>query len=249
MRQTKFTEEQFARPYPDGIEHHYWTQARNELIRRTLADQVRERTSLVLDVGCGRGITVAYLRHRGFNAIGSDTGSPKPISSEVIEYLYLNQEALALPIDLRQQVGTILLLDVLEHLPSPVAFVDSLSSGFEACCDILITVPARQELWSNYDEYYGHYRRYDLRSVTGLFPPARFEMTSVRYLFRLPYAFALALAILRVGRSVTIAAPSAAARPVHWMLAKYFELEAAMLPGWLVGTSMMITLRRREHAP
>jgi hypothetical protein len=242
---TAFNAEQFAHPYPDGIQHHYWTLARNALILRTLRKQMTGQGGMVCDVGCGRGITVEYLRRHGVDAFGADTGTPQPIVPDVAPHLYLGQDALTLPIDRRRQVRALLLLDVLEHIPTPAAFVASLAHAFDACRDIVITVPARQELWSNYDDYYGHFRRYDLSSVAELYPQDTLEMTASTYVFRLLYVPGFVLSATRVGRSIAIAAPSPAARPVHRMLAKYFQMESAALPRWMAGTSLMLTLRRR----
>jgi hypothetical protein len=243
---TTFSAAQFANPYPDDIQHHYWTLARNALVLNTLRKQMADPAGIVCDVGCGRGITVEYLRRYGITAIGADTGTPRPIVPEVAPYLHLGQDALALPLDVREQVRVILLLDVLEHLPAPATFVASLANAFHACRDIIVTVPARQELWSNYDEYYGHRRRYDLGSLETLYPQNAFEPTSARYAFRLLYAPALALRLTRTGRSVSIAAPPHVLRPLHRLIAGYFRLESALLPGWIAGTSVVMTLRRRE---
>jgi len=248
MTTTAFDAEQFARPYPDGIQHHYWNLARNALVLRTLREQLSNPGDLVFDVGCGRGITIEYLRRHGIQAIGADTGEPVPILPEVASYLYLGQDALTLPADLRRQVRILLLLDVLEHLPEPAAFVTALAGAFPSCRDLVVTVPARHELWSNYDEYYGHYRRFDMTSAETLVPPALFKTTSRRYLFRLLYPPALMLALAKAGRPVSIAAPSKVLRPLHRIMARYFQLESSLLPRSVWGTSLMLTLRRPPAA-
>jgi SAM-dependent methyltransferase len=241
---TAFNAEQFANPYPDGIEHHYWMLARNALVLRALRTQMPS-SGLVIDVGCGRGITVEYLRRHGVNAIGVDTGIPRPIVPAVQPFLQLGQDARGLPPELRRDVRGLLLLDVLEHVPEPAVFLASLAEAFDACAAVVITVPARQELWSNYDEYYRHYRRYSLESARRLFPTDLFQLTGARYAFRLLYPPALALAFMRRGRPVSVQAPLPRARAMHRLAAGYFRLESAVLPWWVGGTSLMLTLRRR----
>jgi hypothetical protein len=163
---------------------------------------------------------------------------------EVAPFLHLGQDAMAMAPAFRERVRTILLLDVLEHIPGPAAFVASLAEAFERCTHLLITVPARQELWSNYDTYYGHFRRYDLRSARSLYPNELFELTSEAYAFRLLYPPALALAAMSRNRSVSISAPTPAMRPVHRLLASYFGAESILLPRWVPGSSLILTLRR-----
>ena len=50
---------------------------------------------------------------------------------------------------------------------------------------VLITVPARQEVWSNYDEYYGHYRRYDLAKLRATITSIGFIPSELGYLYGL----------------------------------------------------------------
>jgi 2-polyprenyl-3-methyl-5-hydroxy-6-metoxy-1,4-benzoquinol methylase len=251
--ETAFNAEQFANPYPDGIQHHYWTLARNAMVlkalRRTLG-AMPTPDDLVMDVGCGRGITVEYLRRHGVHAIGADTGTPQPIVPEVAPFLHPGQDAAQLPAQLRQSVRAMLLLDVLELVPEPAAFVATLANAYPGCSHIVVTVPARQELWSNYDRYYGHFRRYDRASARLLYPAEMFDVTNTCYAFRLLYAPTLLLAKLNLGRSVSIAAPTPRARAMHRLLAGYFAVESALLPRWVLGTSLLLTLRRRsKHTP
>jgi hypothetical protein len=201
---------------------------------------------LVIDIGCGRGITVDFLRANGVNAIGVDMGTPQPIVPGVAPFLHLGQDAMALPLELRRQVRAMLLLDVLEHVPEPNPFLTALIDAFEQCVDVVITVPARQELWSNYDEYYGHFRRYDLRSVRSLFPNRLLKMTGARYAFRLLYPPVLGLNLLGRERAISIDPPTEKVRLLHRVIARYFDVESAIVPRWVPGTSLLVTLKRRR---
>lgn len=244
--ETAFNDEQFERTYPNGIQDHYWTHARNAIILRTIRGTMSDPGALAVEVGCGRGVVTQYLRRHGMNVIGIEMGQARPIVPEVAPYLRVGQDALAQEPEFRRQAKAILLLDVLEHLPEPANFLAALAAAYENCDDFIVTVPARQELWSNYDEYYGHFRRFDRVSALRLFSPELFEATSVRYAFRLVYPFALALSRTEKGRAVKINPPSPAMKPIHQLLTAYFRLETAVLPRWVGGTSLMMTLKRRR---
>ncbi len=183
-RNTVFDKEQFANPYPDGIQHHYWTVARNRIVHRIVKSLAGESPDgIVLDIGCGRGITVDYLRKQGINAIGCELGSPEPIVAEVAPYLHLGCEAFAMEEDFRQSCQVLLLLDVLEHLPDPTEFLAHCHAYFPNATEILVTVPARMELWTNYDEYYQHFARYDIPRLTGICPIGLYERRNIGYFF------------------------------------------------------------------
>ena len=64
------------------------------------------------------------------------------------------------------------LLDVLEHQEDDVGFMNRLVRKMAPGSVLLLTVPALQNLWSDWDVTLGHYRRYDkgslLRCIDGL---------------------------------------------------------------------------------
>lgn len=244
--QTAFTDQQFAEPYPDGIQRHYWTLARNRVIRSAVGEALEGSTQkLVVDIGCGRGITLDHLRQGGLQVLGCDLGQAKPICPEIAPFLRHGVDAVDLPAETRRQAGVLLLLDVLEHLPEPAAFLNTMSDAFSNAKTVIITVPARQEVWSNYDEHYGHYRRYDFPSSAMLFDATRFEVVRRGYLFRLLYPPAVLLKLLGRKRGVSIAAPSGAAIVLHRAIAAWFGVETALLPRRWPGTSLMLVLRRK----
>ena len=60
------------------------------------------------------------------------------------------------------QVKLVLLTDVLEHVSDDFALLSSLMNASEPGTHFLVTVPADESLWSQHDESFGHFRRYDL---------------------------------------------------------------------------------------
>ena len=189
----------------------------------------------VLDVGCGRGLTVEALRRQGVDCVGVELAPVEPLEA-VRPYVFAGQDVFALPEDLRRRVTAILLLDVVEHLAAPEEFLATLAARFDRLERIVVTVPARAELWSNYDEFYGHVRRYDRASLRALLEPVGRGGTSSGYFFHALYpVLRLALA-LRPDRPIAHAAPRA--RWAHRLAAGLLALEQRALPRSWWGTSL-----------
>jgi SAM-dependent methyltransferase len=237
-----FTAEQFAQAYADGVQDHYWYKARNRIIARQLAQDVPPADAgAVLDIGCGRGITVEYLRAAGWNALGCDLGNPAPITPAAAPYVMAQSDAFQLPAQLRHSVRCILLLDVLEHLEDPNAFLARCCAEFPACEYVLVSLPARQELWSNYDEHYGHVRRYTLASAAALLAHGSLAALRSGYFFHLLYVPAVLLRAFRMKRNLCIKPP--ASRLLHRLLAACFAVEERIAPSCVPGTSLYLMLR------
>lgn len=239
---TSFTQEQFENPYPDGIENQYWHRARNKIIFRKLSAHFKPgEKDVVLDIGCGRGITIQFLLKQGWNAIGCDLGNPAPISADIAPHLLVERDAFQLPESLRESVRCITLLDVLEHLKEPREFIQKCVTAFPACDYIFVTLPARNEIWSNYDEYYGHFQRYSILTAQALFEGPGFKVLGSGYFFHLLYFPALLLRLLNVKRSVVIKAPTALT--LHSLLTFYFDFEERVLPSIIPGSSVYALVR------
>ena len=131
--------------------------------------------SPILDLGCGPGVTVHHLRSRGIDCYGSD----------LVTY---RRRCPTSPTRLVRPGRLRAARVVTSSIPHHTCFSTSSSTssirllrpslrrGVSERHDLLITVPARQELWSNYDEFYDHQRRYDVGSATSLCRAAGLEV-------------------------------------------------------------------------
>jgi SAM-dependent methyltransferase len=249
---TAFDRERFAACYPPGIERHYWTLARNRLIAHRLGRlraQAPKALDCILEIGCGRGIVVRALRREGFNAFGSDLAAPDGIPADVEHYLTLGADALALPVEFRESVTTLLLLDVLEHIEDTEAFLAHCSNSFPRCRCLFVTVPARVELWSNYDEYYGHFSRYTRSRLLTDTAPEGWRARGAGYFFHALYLAGMMQRLRGGKRSIRIKAPGPAARPAHAALAAAFFREYKLLPDFIPGSSCWAEYVRTEQEP
>lgn len=240
---TEFTNDQNSLAYPDGVEKHYWHRARNRIV----ADEIRRvsgERAKVLDIGAGRGITVKYLRDRHIDCLGVELGGANPLAG-VEAFIKYGCGAADLADDERKQYQVILLLDVLEHLSEPDAFVRELLLLFPNCRHFIITLPACPELWSNYDEFYGHYRRYTMSMIDELAAKLNLEIEHAGYFFRIFYLPARLLTYFNRTRSCIVKPPRGIGLFIHKLVTTISLIEYSTLPKSLHGTSIIASLARR----
>jgi SAM-dependent methyltransferase len=177
---------QFDPAFPPGVEKHFWTMARIEIVTETLRnaarDGLRSSQGRILDVGCGPGIVVGALREKGYDIWGVDLGNPSVVGA-ALDYVQINKPAQDLEPAFRESIETVILLDVIEHISDETGFLASLMQAFPNCRCVLVTVPARTELWSGYDEYFGHFRRYSRESLNRAMDLAHIKPVKTRYFF------------------------------------------------------------------
>jgi len=227
---------------------HFWNLARNHVVRRKLLGGGLP-PGAVLDVGCGRGATVEYLRAAGLDGLGVEL-APTRVEPGLRLHVTTGVSAASLPVATRESVGSILLLDVLEHVEDPEGMLRSLRGAFPRLGRVVITVPARRELWSNYDDFYGHRARYDLPSLRRLasaLDPLRLD---AGYFFHALYPVVRAQRWLSGQRSTEVRAPRRLR--LHRALAACFAAEERWLPAswpgssaWAVADLATMPLNRR----
>jgi SAM-dependent methyltransferase len=225
--ETHFSTGQRTLAYPKGYELHYWHVAKRRVLDRLLR---QFEPGAILDLGCGDGLYVRHLRDIGHEAYGVDKGLAQESG-----FLF-DGDLAAIPRPVAASIATVLLSDVLEHVEDQRGFLRSCRDALPALRRAVVTVPARAELWSDYDRFYGHYRRYSLADLESALQGEGIEVEQSGYFFHLLYLPALLLA-RREARSPGISAPGARSSLLHrvagWMLAA----ESRWLPAALPGTS------------
>ncbi|MBV9154101.1 MAG: class I SAM-dependent methyltransferase [Alphaproteobacteria bacterium] len=232
MTTTEFTLRQYDQTYPPGIEQHFWNSARNAIIAARLSRAEMANGSL-LEIGCGTGIVLDYLRRRGMDCIGCDLASA-PVPDRLRDVVLTGTDFRSLAAETRHKIDGVLLCDVIEHLPDPGSFLSDIRAALPKLRRILVTVPARQELWSVWDEHCGHYRRYDPASLEADLKAGGFEPLSIAYFFHSLYAV---MYLLRGRRSDTVMAPRWVLP--HRLMSLALRAEYALLPSSLPGTSLI----------
>jgi SAM-dependent methyltransferase len=192
--------------------------------------------AVCMEIGCGRGHFVTALRGRGFEAYGVELGEPV-ILGDAVPFVRAGTSFADLPESNRNQVTCVLLLDVIEHIADAQQFLRQVAASFPNLELLVVTVPARPEIWSNYDDYYGHFRRYTIQDLRATVDGAGFRVVKMRYAFRMLYLAALFLRLLGSKRSVVQATPKFPL--VHKAIALALRIETSVLPNNLIGSSLL----------
>ena len=243
MRQqnkTDFTEEQYEAIYPDGIENHYWTKCRNKLVHKFT--KKHHTTGKILEIGCGKGVVINYLIEQGMEVYGVELADVSPLTA-VKDKIWTNCDAKALPVNYCDQVETILLLDVIEHLQEPESFLQQIKEQFKKLKTIIITVPAREELFSNYDEFNGHFRRYNLEMLRHTADSIQAKIVYQTYLYHLLYFPTKIILSLSGKRATDIKPPKGIMIGLHAIIAKCLQLDSLIFPKKWKGTSIISVIQ------
>ncbi len=232
---TTFSDYQYDLYYPPGIEHHWWTLARNRLLANILQREAGDNSAF-LEVGCGKGLVVKSLKDCGFNIHGVELADVKPIEG-ARQFVDAGTDAFDWPVERRSEITGLLLLDVIEHLPEPEQFLKRLENNFPKLTVVIITVPTCQEIWSNYDAFSGHYRRYSLGMLRKLSTDLNWTTKSMGYFFRFPYLLMRLMSLLGIDRDTKIDPPGKSMRPLHGLVSVACRLEQALLPHRIRGSS------------
>jgi SAM-dependent methyltransferase len=149
--------------HADIEQRHWWFVARRRIMRQ-LVEQVLPPSpeSVVVDVGCGTGANLAALAE-AYDCVGIDA------SAEAVELArgrfpgvrFLAGRAPDDLGDLAARARLFMLMDVLEHVDDDFAMLSDLLAAARPGAHFLLSVPADESLWSEHDESFGHYRRYD----------------------------------------------------------------------------------------
>jgi len=238
---TQFSESQTQQAYYDGIEKNFWHTARCSIVTSLCS---RYRAEPFLEIGAGRG----YMPNAFLEAGWSGTGIE--LSSEMMPYkaglpIRYGTDAFDLEEKQRYIIRSIGLFDVIQHLPDRVFFLAQLRSYFPNLEYLYITVPACMSLWTNYDEFYGHFLRYNPRILRKELNDAGYEVVKLRHFFHALYIPIWLKARVGSARTVAYTPPTGLVALLHRLIGSYFIWEAAFVPGWVPGSSLVCIAKRK----
>ena len=190
---------------------HPWERARlslaHELIRRRV---VLRAGDVVVDIGCGDTFVSEELarRYPSVQFYAVDHAFTSDLIEKLSDRLTVPNVSLFRSLDAvpaNRKAALVLLMDVIEHVPDDVAFLDDICrrplTGDGTW--FLMTVPSFQSLFSSHDRFLGHYRRYTVRSFRQVFRKTKLQSAEEGYFF----ATLLPLRLLQLLKERVVGAP------------------------------------------
>ena len=148
----------------DAEDRHFWFRARNRVLEMLVRSEIANLPPgyRVLEVGCGTGYVLRMLNRLCTDGVvlGMDLFIEGLRISQRRSAAKLVQGRIEQP-PFRQRFDLIGLFDTLEHVADDAAALRHLRSMLGARGKLLITVPAYQALWSDFDVESHHCRRYE----------------------------------------------------------------------------------------
>jgi len=145
---------------------HFWHIGRKEIIYDVLKRNTPHLAELrMLEIGCGNGSVLAYLKENGVNIGGGD------IFIEGLKFCQQRADPVALyqvdilSLPFHNDFDIIGVFDVLEHIEEDEKALAEISQALKPGGTIFITVPAHKLLWSYFDESSNHKRRYSRKEI------------------------------------------------------------------------------------
>jgi len=161
----------------------FWFEHRNSVIVEVIRKFPPPGGEYLLDVGGGNGFVASAIEKNGINAILVEPGRTGILNAKKrgvnnlvcssLEDLQINESS----------IPAIGLFDVLEHIEMDKDFLVQIYKTLKFKGRVYLTVPAYNFLWSGEDIYAGHYRRYNLDTITAIFKEAGFLIEYKTYFF------------------------------------------------------------------
>jgi len=193
-----------------------------------------------------QGIIIKYLTRRNIDCFGVELANVLPLDG-IEGKIVTGTNALDLDENFRKKFKTLMLLDVIEHIEDDERFLKSVLAKYEGVTHLVLTVPARKEIWTNFDDFYRHFRRYDLKMTEKLINRAGFEVVDIRYVFNSIYLSILLLKKFRKDRPIkTPAPPNSLVKLLHRIIAVCFIAECWLMQKKLYGSSIFCVARKKE---
>lgn len=236
-------------------ETHWWFAARRSIVlhmlRRELESTHGTRTPLrLLDVGCGAGGLLAYLREFGEVTGVDPSAAAVAYASAKGADVRAGTLPEGLPFAAEERFDVITLLDVLEHVEQDEAALAALARLLRPDGLLVVTVPAFPFLWSSHDVVNEHVRRYTRGQLRARLEGAGFDVRTISYYNTTLF---LPIAAVRVVRRWLFGLSEqgdlgTVPRPVNAALRSLFAVERHVI-GRLplpFGVSLIATARQRR---
>jgi SAM-dependent methyltransferase len=208
---------------------HFWFRSRAALIAGTIARHFPAAKSFMeLGTGAGGVLLEIQRRHPTMRLVGSEllVRGLQEARRRVPGVELLQVDATRIPFT--SEFDVIGAFDVIEHIDDDAAVLDQVHAALVPGGGIVVTVPQHPWLWSAFDEFSGHRRRYTRRALVAKLTAAGFDVVRVTSFtsFLLP---PLIVARMRSRREIDLARELAVPAVVNRALLGIGALERAVI--------------------
>ena len=182
-----YNSDNFA-PIRRAEDQHFWFRARNKIINGVMNHLLTNLSEplLIGEIGCGNGNTLQVLEQviltsaKKHHLIGMDLFyEGLQNASDRTTCTLIQADVHHAPFGKRFDV--ICLFDVLEHLHDDITVLSDIHNLLKPDGYLVFTVPAHMHLWSYFDEFSNHCRRYSKHEVVEKLRGADYRVEFVSY--------------------------------------------------------------------
>ena len=164
-------------------ESSWWFNNRNKLIVSLVRKYSQNK--LFWDIGGGNGFVSKGLQDEGQKVVlvePGPAGAANARKRNIEHIICATLEESGISPNTIEAAG---LFDVVEHIENDEMFLKSIANSMAHGGLLCIAVPVYRFLWSNDDDYAGHYRRYTLKSLRDVLQNSGFEPVRQTYFYSL----------------------------------------------------------------
>lgn len=164
-------------------ERSFWFHHRNEVIK-TMMERYPFKNNFA-DIGGGNGFQSRFIANNFKNAevFFIEPGYQGCLNARNRGLKNVYNVSFQTFDFIQNKVDGVGLFDVIEHIEDDVKFITELRDKLTKGSLVYMTVPAHNYLWSDADDYGGHFRRYNLKMIKELSEKAGLELVFSSYFF------------------------------------------------------------------
>jgi len=164
----------------DIEENYWWFAAKRNILIDIIKKLPLSRHGKILDVGCGTGIIVNYLKEiRPTVGVDFSLEGIKFCRERNLKGTVLGN-VMCLPFH-DESFEVVTCFDLIEHFEDDLTAIKEIARICKKGGFIIITVPAYQSLWSIHDVSLHHKRRYSISSFNKLLIEAKLNVEKISY--------------------------------------------------------------------
>jgi SAM-dependent methyltransferase len=241
--QSKYFEEESYEWLERFERENFWYRIRNEILLSWI-NQYILKGSKFLEIGCGTGFVSQSIKENYDNDCAD-------VSGEALSYcrnknaahnyyqIDLCDEDLGSRIDISQYAG-IGLFDVIEHIEEDEKALRNINRLMAPDALLFMTVPANRELWSEWDEYTCHKRRYSKKDFVQLLNRSGFRIERMSFFMCILYPLVRISRVAAVEKRIKSSSPGDnIQKTIHYIIGEHSDLNRVLYSFFKIEVSLL----------